>query len=49
MAECLVPNQVKPEHIQRFIVADHTVADSASGSPIILEYSEACCCGRRGK
>ena len=26
MAECLVPNQVNPEHIQRFIVADHTVA-----------------------
>ena len=28
MTECLVPNQVKPEHIQRFIVADHAVADS---------------------
>ena len=26
MAECLVPNQVNPEHIERFIVADHTVA-----------------------
>ena len=28
MVECLVPHQVKPEHIQRFIVADHAVADS---------------------
>ncbi len=28
MAECLVPNQVNPEHIQRFIVADHVVAES---------------------
>ena len=28
MAECLVPHQVEPEHIQRFIVADHVVADS---------------------
>ena len=27
MAECLVPNQVNPEHIQRFIVADPVVAD----------------------
>ena len=28
MAECLVPNQVNSEHVQRFIVADHVVADS---------------------
>ena len=28
MAECLVPNQVNPEHIQRFIVADHSIANS---------------------
>ena len=28
MAECLVPNQVNPEHIQRFIVANRVVADS---------------------
>jgi len=28
MAECLVPNQVKPEHIQRFIVAERVIADS---------------------
>ena len=28
MAECIVPNQVNSEHIQRFIVADHVVADS---------------------
>ncbi len=26
MAECLVPDQVNSEHIQRFIVADHDVA-----------------------
>ena len=28
MAECLVPNQVDPKHIQHFIVADHVVANS---------------------
>ncbi|MDE0016840.1 MAG: DUF4433 domain-containing protein [Candidatus Poribacteria bacterium] len=28
MAECLVPNQVDPIHIQRFIVADQSVANS---------------------
>ena len=28
MAECLVPDQVEPEDIQRFIVADHNVANS---------------------
>ena len=28
MAECLVPNQVYPEYIQKFIVADHTVVNS---------------------
>lgn len=28
MAECLVPNQVDPTHIQQFIVADHSVANS---------------------
>ena len=28
MAECLVPNQVNPEHIQRFIVADQSIANS---------------------
>ena len=27
MAECLVPNQVDPTHIQRFIVADQSVAN----------------------
>ena len=28
MAECLVPNQVEPEYIQWFIIADHVVADA---------------------
>jgi hypothetical protein len=28
MAECLVPNQVDPKDIQRFIVADQSVANS---------------------
>lgn len=28
MAECLVPDQVKPEYIQRFIVVNHVVAAS---------------------
>lgn len=28
MAECLVLNQVNPEHIQRFIVADQNIANS---------------------
>ena len=28
MAECLVPNQVNPEHIRQFIVADRNVANS---------------------
>ena len=28
MAECLVPNQVNPRHLQRFIVADSVVADT---------------------
>lgn len=28
MAECLVPNQVNPEHIRQFIVADRSVANS---------------------
>ena len=28
MAECLVPNQVEPEYIQWFIIADHVVADT---------------------
>ena len=28
MAECLVPNQVDPTHIQRFIIADQSVANS---------------------
>ena len=28
MAECLVPNQVDPEDIQRFIIADHNVKNS---------------------
>lgn len=28
MAECLVPNQVNPRHLQRFIVADYVVADT---------------------
>lgn len=31
MAECLVSNQVNPEHIQRFIVADQSVANSLRG------------------
>ena len=31
MAECLVPNQVDPKHIQQFIVADHVVANSLKG------------------
>ena len=28
MAECLVPNQVNPEHIRQFIVADQSVVNS---------------------
>ena len=28
MAECLVPNQIDPTDIQRFIVADHIIANS---------------------
>lgn len=28
MAECLVPNQVDPTHIQRFIIADQSIANS---------------------
>ncbi len=32
MAECLVPNQVNPEHIQRFIVPDQSVANSLRGN-----------------
>ena len=28
MAECLVPNQVNPEHIRQFIVADQSIANS---------------------
>ena len=28
MAECLVPSQVNPEHIRKFLVADHAVAGS---------------------
>jgi len=31
MAECLVPGQVKPEHIRKFLVADHAVAGSLQG------------------
>lgn len=31
MAECLVPNQVNPKDIQKFIVADHSVANSLKG------------------
>lgn len=31
MAECLVPSQVDPKHIQQFIVADHVVANSLKG------------------
>ena len=31
MAECLVPNQVNPKDIQRFIVADQTVSDLLQG------------------
>ncbi|MCY4402270.1 MAG: DUF4433 domain-containing protein [Candidatus Poribacteria bacterium] len=31
MAECLVPNKVDPKDIQRFIVADHSIANSLRG------------------
>ena len=31
MAECLVPSQVNPEHIRKFLVADHAVAGSLRG------------------
>ncbi len=31
MAECLVPNQVNPKDIQRFIVADQSVVNSLQG------------------
>lgn len=32
MAECLVPNQVNPKDIQKFIVADQSVANSLRGA-----------------
>lgn len=31
MAECLVPNQVNPRHIQKFIVSDENTANSLQG------------------
>ena len=31
MAECLIPKQVEPEYIRRFLVANQSVADSLRG------------------
>lgn len=41
MAECLVPNQVNPGHIKRFIVFDQSIANSLQNR---LSFSNFCKC-----
>lgn len=48
MAECLVPNQVDPRHIQRFIIVDQSVADSLQNRLSFFNFRKRVVASDRG-
>ena len=48
MAECLVPNQVNPGHIQQFIVSDQSIANSLQNRLSVSNFRKCVVASDRG-